>query len=333
MRISLALSLALFLGMPFVGCAQDAQLNNLADKIAAHLGSDGRKIVMVMPFGSSDCGAKFGDTVYKMFRSKLGSRGSAKGFALAANRTMLPELLKEIERARQEGFDSKLATKVGKFMQADVLVTGEYMKVGDRISVTVEVVSVANGLGIYSDNENLPMIEAVKDMLGAPCGAPGAIVTAPAPAGLGAQPRERSVQMPPNPVVLKNKAVLGVVEEGIAINVEGCAQLGSSITCTLNLTATEQDVRIGWYASYSSSHTTFTDQAGRVYHAALMELANFRDDSIRHYNLVRGLPTRARIYFKGITASVTEIKVLNAAGVNEAANRAFAAQFRDVPLN
>jgi hypothetical protein len=103
---------------------------------------------------------------------------------------------------------------------------------------------------------------------------------------------------------------VGVEEQegGIRFKLLACRLSGSSITCNLLVTGSEDHVRMTLYAAYGSTSTRVIDTKGNEYHG---EMASLGADQgpLAHATLPSGIPLTASVTFGG-ARTASDLKLL-----------------------
>lgn len=233
------------------------------------------------------------------------------GYRDIVERPMLDRAIKELRLTLTGMIDSESAKKIGKFLQADLVVGGTLTELGGEVSVICRMFSVQTGEVVAVATSKIVKDDNVKTMLSRKLGPSGGVApTSPVSESPTSQP-VAAVQQ----------------SEGISFRLRNCVQKGQLIDCELGLVAEEGDspVQIGW-------GSRLIDQSGHEA-GAVSIFGSTTKAWHTQVNLVRGVQRTGRVRFEGVSEGSRTVPLIEIQFWKDGQGGSpRVAQFRDVKV-
>jgi len=149
--------------------------------------------------------------------------------------------------------------------------------------------------------------------------------------------RERPVPVPaptppPAPQAPESPAVSGqtVVSNGFRFSLVGCTLANRSIECQVTAVSEKEDKVILLYSNddYHQRKSSVFDNVGNQYAPRLTTLGNKEGERSIGGRLIKGIPTRIKLFFENVSSETTSISMLELQADEN--RKHFSVQFRNI---
>lgn len=248
-QCSFVVLLTLYLASCLAMFSQD--MRPMAASLAPHITASGRKIVGVVDFTDLEGNpTKLGRFLAEEFSIAL--LQDAKGFEVV-DRTHLKALLQENQLASDGLIDPATARKLGQIAGVDALVTGTITPFEEHIRLSLKVLDPETAKMLAADTADIPKTKTLADILSAELSG-GSQQSRSSGSSSAAGSRESRPAPSAQPAA--------VSQNEFTYTPRGCTAKGSSVTCVLSVTNTEDTNRTIWFETRGSS---LIDDLGNQY--------------------------------------------------------------------
>jgi len=122
-----------------------------------------------------------------------------------------------------------------------------------------------------------------------------------------------------------------VVSNGFRFNLVGCTLANRSIECQVTAVSEKEDKVILLYSNddyYHQRKSSVFDNVGNQYAPRLTTLGNKEGESSIEGRLIKGIPTRIKLFFENVSSETTSISMLELQADEN--SKRFSVQFRNI---
>lgn len=264
-------------------------IQDLAKQVAASVSEEQKRKVAVLPFRAMS--GK--DTVLGCFLAEeLVTRLFDEGSLQIVERTMLDQLLGEIDLAATGLIDPETAQEVGQVAGVDAIVTGSFTDLQSFVAVNARLIDTETGLVFAAAQVKIVRDDDVKKIMAMamPGGCSG---------GNGRQGNEPSGKEPVVSGMQTQEA------QGFRLNLIGCQASGPGLICSFVITSLKNDQNI-----QISGNSRLFDDFGNEYRVRRIQIANNSSSGTLSKDLIARVPTKASLEFQGISEEATAVAAL-----------------------
>lgn len=306
----------------------EAEIDNLAKTMAKNLQTLGKKKVAVVDF--LDCNDN--STIFSRFLAEeLSVSLSIVDESLAVyERSNLNSIIKEQKLSTKAVFEPGMAQKIGKLANVDILVTGRYTDLTDRIRITSKMIDTTTGK-LKAVRGSMALTPTFQKLLGSGCGQQS---------GLGGQ----SIGvLNSGDGVKKATIVASTIVENIKFEVIKAHRRGGQLELVVVATNLQEDREV--YVFLSRNHeypqTVISDNLGKEYIPREIKVGvNTAKDKGRDGDfsfvrnvMVKGIPKQIIMTFN----AVNDIQVLHSlvlgGRINDRSRVNFRVKFKNIPIS
>ena len=294
----------------------ESEIDRLSTSMAEKISRSGKKTIAVVDFTDLQGNVtELGRFLAEEFSAALVNAG--KGFVVV-DRIHLKSILKEHKLSASGIIDPATARKLGKIAGVDAIVTGTITPFGERVRLSAKVLETDSAKVICASRGNIPKTDAIEELLGK------GIETTATTTGRRLSARKRGKTKGSGPIKR-------VESNNFTFELLRCKLSGGSMTCQVLITNGDKDRK--FLLNASSSHTIpksrCFDNSGNAYIADKAQVGSSQSSGIASTMLVSGVPTKASLSFKNISAQDRMLSLLE---YSCHAGEWFKVQFRNVPL-
>jgi len=312
---SCVLAVIFLLSTPYISIAYEKEINNLSSSMAKKIADSGKKTIAVVDFTNLQGNvSELGRFIAEEFSTALVDTG--KGFEVV-DRIHLKSILKEHKLSMSGLIDPTTARKLGKIAGVDAILTGTITPFGDEVRLSVKVLATDTAKIICASRGNIPKTKAIGDLINR------GIVK-------GTQ-QDTSTIPPEKPYIAMKK----VEANNFTFELEKCKRSGTNVTCDLLITNNnDEDIEVNIIGSHAAyGYSRIIDDLGNEYKANLAKIGKNKNDSRVSTCFVQGVPTRAVLYFEGVSSELKYLSLLEVECATVINLKHFRAQLRNVQLS
>ena len=291
----------------------EKEIDRLSISMAEKISAAGKKTIAVVDFTDLQGNVtELGRFLAEEFSAALVNAG--KGFVVV-DRIHLQSILKEHKLSASGIIDPTTARQLGKIAGVDAIITGTITPFGEKVRLSAKVLETDSAKVICASRGNIPKTDAIEELLGR--GIEGPSGGTPSRAAQLTKPRGK-----PKPTIQKVEA------HNFTFDLLKCKLSGESMTCEVLVTNGEKDREFKLNANTLGSPSRCFDNSGNAYIADKAQVGSSQG-GYASTMLVSGVPTKASVSFKNISAQDRMLSLLELACK---ADEEFKVQFRNVPL-
>jgi len=273
----------------------DVQLNYLSSDMVKSLTQEKKSKVAIVEFPDLNGNVSdFGKYVAEELTTRL---FSTRRFDIV-ERQLLNQLLLEQNLGLSGLIDVSSASRIGKMLGVDAIVTGTITDLGNNIRINARLIATETGEVFAVSSVTLEKDEQIRTM-----------INRTPPMANQTNQSTADTSEPTSPIV-PARALPSATTENFFFEIKSCRILADN-RVRVELTV-ENMQSIDRELDFYQNNTTMYDTFGNEYHPASRELANKREtnNAIRHL-MISGIPIHMSLEFNMINPSATSITRLN----------------------
>lgn len=283
-------------------------LGQLSSQIASDLSENSKRKIAVIEF--ADLKGNVTDLGRYLSEKLITELFKTKKFTVV-ERQLLNKVINEQKLSLTGVIDPTSAQKLGRLLGVDAIAAGSVSDLTKTIEINARLINTGTGEVFSAASVAITKDETVCNLMG----------------GCGNSNTADSYRKETPPSTTENPGSMRVDSNFFAIRLLQCRRSGTAVICDLRITNNDEDKKLGMYGLSSS----IIDDANNIAKGGGAELANSRKSSYSTAFLVRGIETKARIYFNGFSQESNKIARMD---IKFDANpgKTFVVQFRNIAL-